>query len=182
MELNRRRLLAVLGTTASSLALAGCSGDDGSDVEEKTSPSDSGDDSSGTSTSDSGDGSSGTSTSDSGDGSSETSTSDSGGDSDVSSDKIEVLSHELVRKYEGEMSESVVIEGKAKNVSDDELSYAQVVVEFYKGDTLAETFLDNINNWSAGKTWAFEVAYPGGFGEEAAEITDYEIVEADTSL
>jgi len=53
-------------------------------------------------------------------------------------------------------------------------------VKFYEGDTLAESFLDNINGWSAGETWAFEVQYPG-IGEDAAAITDYEI-RAGTSL
>jgi hypothetical protein len=58
--------------------------------------------------------------------------------------------------------------------------YAEVEVKFYEGDTLAESFLNNINGWSAGETWTFEVQYPG-IGEDAAAITDYEI-RAGTSL
>jgi hypothetical protein len=74
----------------------------------------------------------------------------------------------------------VKVEGEAENVSGGELDYAEVEVKFYEGDTLAESFLDNINGWSAGETWAFEVQYPG-IGEDAAAITDYEI-RAGTSL
>jgi hypothetical protein len=154
--MNRRRYLAAIGATASGIALAGCSEDGSEDFEN-------------------GNG---------GNGETENQNDDSttsGGDSgDGSSNDIELLSHELVRENEGEPSETVKVEGEAENVSGGELSYAEVEVKFYEGDTLAESSLDNISGWSAGETWAFEVQYPG-IGEDAAAITDYEI-RAGTSL
>jgi len=156
MELNRRRYLATLGTTASALALAGCSEDDSGDFEEGN------------------DGGNGNNN----DGNSGGDTTSGGNDGN--SNDIELLSHEMVREDEDSAAESVKVEGEAENVSGGELSYAEVEVKFYEGDTLAESFLDNINGWSAGETWAFEVQYPG-IGEDAAAITDYEI-RAGTSL
>ena len=160
MELNRRRYLATAGATASALLLAGCT-DDSGDFEE-------------------GGGSNGGSSGDNSDDSSDDETSSEDSSSGGSSQDIELLSHEMVREDEGGMAESVSVEGEAENVSGGELSYAQIEVKFYEGDTLAESFLDNINGWSAGETWGFEVQYPG-IGEDAAAITDYEI-RAGTSL
>ena len=154
IEMQRRKYLATIGATVSGLALAGCSGDDGGDFEE-------GDDGG---------------SNDGGDNSTPTPTSESDG----SSNDIELLSHEMVRDDEGGPAESLAVEGEAENVSGGELSYAEVEVRFLEGDTLAESSLDNINNWAAGETWAFEVQFPG-IGEDAAAITDYEI-RAGTSL
>lgn len=156
MKLNRRRYLATATATIATLALAGCS-EDGGDFEEGNGG---------------GDGNSG-------DGNTDGSNSDGDGSSGSSND-IELLNHEMVRENEGEMSETVMVEGEAENVSGGELSYAEVEAKFYEGDTLAESFLDNISGWSAGETWGFEVQYPG-IGEDAAAITDYEI-RAGTSL
>lgn len=106
-----------------------------------------------------------------------------GGDSDSndgSSNEVELLSHTMVREDQGGMAESVAVEGEAENVSGGELSYAEVEVKFYEGDTLADSFLDNVNGWAADETWSFEVQYPG-IGEDAAAIDDYEI-RAGTSL
>ncbi|WP_152422571.1 FxLYD domain-containing protein [Natrinema pellirubrum] len=97
-----------------------------------------------------------------------------------SSNDVELLNHELVRENEGGMAETVSVDGEAENVSGSELSYAEVEVKFYEGDTLADSFLDNVNNLGAGETWAFSVQYTG-MGEDAAAITDYEI-RAGTSL
>jgi hypothetical protein len=162
MELNRRQYLATIGTTASALALAGCS-ENGGDFEEGN-----------------GDGNSGGDGNDGGGSNNGDDTTNGGNGGDGSSKDIELLSHEMVREDEGGPAESVKVEGEAENVSGGELSYAEVEVKFYEGDTLAESFLDNINGWSAGETWAFEVQYPG-IGEDAAAITDYEI-RAGTSL
>jgi hypothetical protein len=148
----RRKYLATIGATVSGLALAGCSESESGDFE----------DGNGGGTSTSGD-------------------SDSNGNSgDGSSKDVELLNHEMVRENEGEMSETVKVVGEAENVSGGELDYAEVEVKFFKGDTLAESSLDNINGWSAGETWAFEVQYPA-IGEDAAEVDDYEI-RAGTSL
>lgn len=113
-----------------------------------------------------------------GNGGGDTTSSDNGNDG--FSNDIELLSHEMVREDEGGMAETVAVEGEAENVSGAELSYAEVEMKSYEGDTLAESFLDNINGWSAGETRAFELQYPG-IGEDAAAITDYEI-RAGTSL
>ena len=61
------------------------------------------------------------------------------------SNEVELQSHEVVREDEGSSAESVKVEGEAENVSGGELSYAEVEVKFYEGDTLAESSLDNIN-------------------------------------
>ena len=152
MKLNRRQYLATIGTTASALALAGCS-EESDEFEEGGD-----DDSSG------------------GDGNDDSAEEESDG----SSSDIELLSHEMVREDEDGPAESVKVKGEAENTSGGELSYAEVEVKFYKGDTLDESFLDNINGWSAGEIWGFEVQYPG-MGDDASEITDYEI-RAGTSL
>lgn len=86
----------------------------------------------------------------------------------------------MVREDQGGMAESVAVEGEAENVGGGELSYAEVEVKFYEGDTLADSFLDNVSGWAADETWSFEVQYPG-IGEDAAAIDDYEI-RAGTSL
>jgi hypothetical protein len=161
MKLNRRQYLATIGTTVSALALAGCS-EESDEFEEGGD-----DDSSG------GDGNDDSSGGDGNDDSTEE-------ESDGSSSDIELLSHEMVREDEDGPAESVKVEGEAENTSGGELSYAEVEVKFYKGDTLDESFLDNINGWSAGEIWGFEVQYPG-MGDDASEITDYEI-RAGTSL
>ena len=134
MELNRRRYLATLGTTASTLALAGCSEDD--DDFEEGNDGGNGNNNDGSS---GGDGNDGGGSNNGGD------TTSGGNDGDGSSNDIELLSHEMVREDEGSAAESVKVEGEAENVSGGELSYAEVEVKFYEGDTLAESSLDNIN-------------------------------------
>jgi hypothetical protein len=100
--------------------------------------------------------------------------------SDGSSADLELLDHQAVREDEGTDFESLAVEGTARNTSGGELSYAEVEVKFYAGDTLDDSFLDNVNNLGDGEEWNFEVQYPS-FGSDAAEITEYEI-EAGTSL
>jgi hypothetical protein len=158
-EMQRRKYLATIGATVGGLALAGCSESDSGDFED-------------------GNGDGGDSNNNDGNSGGETTSGGNGGDG--SSNDIELLSHEMVREDEGGAAESVKVEGEAENVSGGELSYAEVEVKFYEEDTLAESFLDNINNLSAGETWAFEVQFPG-IGEDAAAITDYQI-RAGTSL
>ena len=168
--MQRRKYLVTIRATVSGLALAGCSGDDDGDFEEGN----------GDGNENNNDGSSGGDGNDGGGSNNGGDTTSGGNGDDGSSNDIELLSHEMVREDEGGAAESVSVEGEAENVSGGELDYAEVEVKFYEGATLAESFLDNINGWSAGETWAFEVQYPG-FGEDAAAITDYEI-RAGTSL
>ena len=150
VEMQRRKYLATVGAAVSGLTLAGCSEDDSGDFEEGN------------------------------DGGNENNNDGNSGGNGGNSNEIELQSHEMVRENQGSSAESVKVEGEAENVSGGELDYAEVEVKFYEGDTLAESFLDNINGWSAGETWAFEVRY-SGIGEDAAAITDYEI-RAGTSL
>lgn len=91
------------------------------------------------------------------------------------SEDVEILEHELVRQDEGTMAEQVSVEGRAENTSDQSFSYAEVRARFYNenGDLL-ESFIDNINDFAAGQTWAFEIVYPG-IGEDAQEVADYDI-------
>ena len=88
---------------------------------------------------------------------------------------IEVLEHTMVREEEGTMAEQVSIEGRAENVSDSQLSYAEVRARFYneQGDQL-DSFLDNVNDLDPGATWAFEILYPA-IGEDAQEVDSYDI-------
>lgn len=105
----------------------------------------------------------------------------SGSDGSAGSSKdIELLSHTSVREDVGTSYESLHVEGRAKNVSGDELSYAEIEVKWYSDGALVDDFLDNVNNLGAGETWAFEVQFIG-MGDDASEITDYKI-RAGTSL
>lgn len=100
-----------------------------------------------------------------------------GGGSDEATvqDDVEILEHELVREDEGGVAEQVSVEGRAENTSDESFSYVEVRARFYNqnGDLL-DSFLDNINDFGAGQTWAFEVMYPA-IGEDAQEVADYDI-------
>jgi hypothetical protein len=98
-----------------------------------------------------------------------------GGNGGGSEEALEILEHELVREDEGTMSETVKVEGRAENVSEEQLSYVEVRARFYndQGDQL-ESSLDNTNDLGTGSTWAFEIQYPA-IGEDAAEVADYDI-------
>lgn len=100
---------------------------------------------------------------------------------DESSQEVELLSHQMVRKDEGEPFEALLVEGEAENVSGGELSDAAVEVTFYdSSDRLLESSLDSIGAWAAGETWKFETKFPGT-GDEASDVVDYQI-RAGTSL
>jgi hypothetical protein len=52
--------------------------------------------------------------------------------------------------------------GEATNISDSELGYVQIQVEFLDStDTRLQTGLANTNNLAAGQTWQWEAIYPG---------------------
>jgi len=100
---------------------------------------------------------------------------DDGSDEATVQDDVEILEHELVREDEGGMAEQVSVEGRAENTSDESFSYVEIRARFYNEDgDLLDSFLDNINDFGAGQTWAFEVMYPG-IGEDAQEVADYDI-------
>lgn len=99
---------------------------------------------------------------------------DGNGDPDVE-EVVDILEHEMLRENEGEISESVSVEGRAENTSDDRLSYVEIRVRFYdaNGDLL-DSGIDNINDFDSGQVWRFEVSYLG-FGDDAAEVDSYDI-------
>ena len=146
--MERRKFLAVAGAGAVT-GIAGCSGE--TDYEE---------------------GNSG------GSESSDESSSDSSNSADGGSEQeaeLEILEHELVIEDEGSQFASAAIEGRAENVGDSQLGYAEVRARFYnsQGDQM-ETGLANTNDLDAGQTWAFEIMFLGN-GEDVAEIDDYDI-------
>lgn len=88
---------------------------------------------------------------------------------------LEILEHELIREDGGTAVETVSVEGRAENVSDRQLSYAEVRARFYNeaGDQL-DSSLDNTNDLDSGATWAFDIQY-FAIGEDAAEVDSYDI-------
>lgn len=57
---------------------------------------------------------------------------------------------------------NVLAGGEATNISDSELGYVQIKVEFLdSADTRLQTGLANTNNLAAGQTWQWEAIYPG---------------------
>lgn len=145
-HMQRRSLLAMAGLSIAT-ALAGCGASDDTDFEDGNV----------------------------GDGDDAVDDGDDSGDEATVEDDVEILEHELIREDEGSMAETVSVEGRAENTSDETFSYVEIRVRFYNEDgDLIESFLDNINDFESGQTWAFSVQYPG-IGEDAAEVADYDI-------
>jgi hypothetical protein len=150
MELNRRRYLTAVGTTASALALAGCS------------ESDSGDSSGGNvDNSNSGNGNSSGGGSNSGNGNS--GNSDGGDQPDV-----EILNDEF---YEEQFQAGV--RGTAVNNTDSELSYVEATATFLdsEGTQIGEG-LDNVSDLAAGREWEFDCLYTG---QDPERVDSYEV-------
>jgi hypothetical protein len=148
MKLNRRRYLATIGTTASALALAGCSEDEG-DSGGGDADSNSGDSSNGNSDNSGGDSNSG----------------DGGGNDQPD---VEILEHEF---YEEEFSAGV--RGTAVNNTDSELSYVEAEAVFLdESGTQIGDGLDNVNDLAAGREWEFDCMF---LGDDASRIAEYEI-------
>ncbi|MFC4407979.1 FxLYD domain-containing protein [Haloarchaeobius iranensis] len=156
MELNRRRYLATLGTTASALALAGCT-EDGGDSGGGDANDNSGDSSNGNSDNSGGDSNSGNSNDgNSGDGGSN------------EQPDVEILNHEF---YEEEFSSGV--RGTAVNNTDSEISYVEATATFLdsEGTQIGEG-LDNVSDLAAGREWQFECMFTG---QEESRIEEYEV-------
>ena len=154
MKMNRRRYLGTLGTTASAIALAGCSGDDG------------GDSSGGDANSNSGDSSGGDSDNSGGDGNGGDSNSGDGGGNDQPD--VEILSDEF---YEEEFQSGV--RGTAVNNTDSELSYVEATATFLdsEGTQIGEG-LDNVSDLAAGREWEFDCLFTG---QDESRIDTYEL-------
>lgn len=88
---------------------------------------------------------------------------------------LNILEHEMVREDEGGPAEQVSVEGRAENVSDQQLAYAEVRARFFNedGDQL-DSSLDNINDLDPGATWAFEILYLE-IGDGARDVDSYDI-------
>jgi len=157
MELNRRRYLATLGTTASALALAGCS------------ESDSGDSGGGDANNNSGDSSNGNSDNSGGDSNSGNNNDGNRGDGGGNDQPdVEILNHEF---YEEEFSSGV--RGTAVNNTDSELSYVEATATFLDADgTQIGEGLDNVSDLAGGREWEFECMFTG---QDESRIEEYEV-------
>jgi hypothetical protein len=94
---------------------------------------------------------------------------------------VRILEHELVRETEG--TETVSVEGRAKNVSGETLQYVEIEVIFFDetGDELdyeagdrTSPFVDSTTGIGAGETWSFGVAFPW-VGADAPRVADYTV-------
>lgn len=155
MELNsnRRRFLTTLGTTASALALAGCT-EDGGDSGGGDANDNSGDSSNGNSDNSGGDSNGGDSNS-----------GDSGGNDQPD---VEILSHEF---YSEEFSSGV--RGTAVNNTDSEIGYVEATATFLdsEGTQIGEG-LDNVSDLAGGREWEFDCMFTG---DDASRIEEYEV-------
>jgi len=153
--MQRRKYLVALGTTASTLALAGCTSDDGGDSSGGDANGDSSDSSSDSDNSGNGD--------DGGD-------SDGGnsGNGDTERPDVEILSDEF---YEEEFTAGV--RGTAVNNTDRELSYVEATAVFLdsEGTQIGEG-LDNVSDLAAGREWEFDCLFTGS---DSSRIDTYEI-------
>ncbi|MFD1646868.1 FxLYD domain-containing protein [Haloarchaeobius litoreus] len=142
----RRTYLTAVGTTASVLALAGC-------TEEE--PQDTAGGDGGGNGGDSGD-------SDGGE------TGDNGGDGNNDRPDVEILEHEF---YEEEVGAGV--RGVARNNTDSELTYVQAEAIFLDGDgTQIGEGLDNVTDLAAGREWEFDCMY---LDSDSDRIAEYEL-------
>ena len=90
-------------------------------------------------------------------------------ESPTSSQKLVILEHHRTVSEFG----SIVVAGKAKNVTNENFSYAEIRVKFLdSGGAVLETSLDNINDLGPSQTWSFEVMY---FGLDESKVATYEI-------
>ena len=157
MELNRRRYLATLGTTASALTLAGCSESDSGDSGDGDANDNSGDSSNGNSDNSGGNSNSGNSN--------DENSGDGGGNDQPD---VEILNHEF---YEEEFSSGV--RGTAVNNTDSELSYVEATATFLdsEGTQIGEG-LDNVSDLASGREWEFDCMFTG---QDAGRIEEYEV-------
>lgn len=80
--------------------------------------------------------------------------------------KLEVTSSEVYRE-----SYSSGVRGVAENVSDDELSYAEVIVEFFDDEgRRLDRSTDSTSDLAPGREWTFDALYSGD-----VEFQDHEI-------
>lgn len=102
----------------------------------------------------------------------------SGGEEAESSEKIEILEHELVREDEGTIYEEVYVRGKAQNVSGKEISEVQIGIIYYdESGARIESMHDWTSNLADQEVWNFEVMSLGG---EIPERVDHYKISIET--
>jgi len=131
MELNRRRYLATIGTTASALALAGCSEDD------------------------SGDSGGGDANGDGGD--SDNGNNDNSGNGGNDQPDVEILNHEF---YEEEFSSGVRGTAVNNTDSELSYVEATATFLDADGTQIGEG-LDNVSDLAGGREWEFDCMFTG---------------------
>lgn len=94
---------------------------------------------------------------------------DTSGDSGGTTEgPLVIRSHRLVESEYGNVS----VVGRAENVSDRVLAYAQIEASFLDGNTRVGSGLANISDLQPGRVWEFEAMYLGMDGDR---ITNYEL-------
>jgi hypothetical protein len=97
-------------------------------------------------------------------------------DSTTTSDgapSLELESDELVRSNEGSANELAAVSGTVRNPSDETVSEATVTATFEDADGAAlDRASASTSELSPGRSWSFELVYPGT-GEDARAVADY---------
>ncbi|ELY88737.1 hypothetical protein C483_15417 [Natrialba hulunbeirensis JCM 10989] len=92
---------------------------------------------------------------------------------------IEIVWDDLVRDDPGTEDERVFVWAVVRNVGDRTLNYVEIRATFLdaEGEEL-ETVIEHVDeDVTSGEEWSFEVEFPH-FGEQAAEVADYELEPA----
>lgn len=86
---------------------------------------------------------------------------------------LDLASHDLVRSNEESASELATVTGTVRNPTDEPVAKATVTATFEDadGETLDRASADT-TDLSAGRSWSFELVYPGT-GEDARAVADY---------
>lgn len=93
---------------------------------------------------------------------------------------LTILEHQMVRTDEGTEWETLSVDGRARNDSDQQFGYAEIRVWFYDADeTLLDSMIDNVNDLDPGREWQFSVPFLG-WGEEAQAVDNYDIAVGTT--
>ena len=91
------------------------------------------------------------------------------GGSKPATEKLQIIDHHMTTSEYG----SMIVKGRAKNISSSNLSYASVKVKFYDASgTLLATSSDGISDLGLGETWSFSVMY---FGMDDENVKSYKI-------
>ncbi|WP_435176138.1 FxLYD domain-containing protein [Halorussus sp. AFM4] len=89
--------------------------------------------------------------------------------------RLELASSELVRSNEGSESELARVTGTVRNVSEKTVPEATVTATFEDADgEPLDSATANASDLSPGRTWSFELVYPGT-GEDARAVADYSL-------